>query len=190
MSAGLLVDADRLRRLQLLTDAALSSLELEELLATLLERVRAVLEVDTCAVLLLEEERAELVARAAVGIEEEVEQGVRIPLGEGFAGRVAAERRPVTLDDVDHADVLNPILRAKGIKSLLGVPLLVQNEVIGVLHVGSLTPRRFTEEETELLQLAAERAAMGIEHARLFTLERAARQRIEHVQEITDVALA
>ena len=72
--------------------------------------------------LLLEEDRGELVARAAVGIEEEVEQGVRIPFGKGFAGRVAAERHPVILDDVDHADVLNPILREKGIKSLLGVP--------------------------------------------------------------------
>src|SRR5215510_8950514 len=114
------------RRLQLLTDAALSSLELDELLATLLERVRAVLDVDTCAVLLLDEASGELVARAAVGIEEEVEQGVRIPLGKGFAGRVAAERRPVILDDVDRADVFNPILREKGIKSLLGVPLLVR----------------------------------------------------------------
>lgn len=84
------------------------------------------LDADTCAVLLLDEERQELVARAAVGIEEEVERGVRIPYGRGFAGRVVAERRPVILDDVDHADVLNPILREKGIKSLLGVPLLVR----------------------------------------------------------------
>ena len=48
------------------------------------------------------------------------------------------------LDDVDHADVLNPILREKGIKSLLGVPLLVRGRAIGVLHVGMLTPAQFT----------------------------------------------
>ena len=59
-------------------------------------------------------------ARAAKGIEEEVEQGVRIPLGRGFAGRIAAERRAIAIPDVDHADILNPILREKGIKSLLG----------------------------------------------------------------------
>ena len=190
MSTPLLADADRLRRLQLLTDAALSSLELDELLAVLLERVRSLLEVDTCAVLLLDEERGELVARAAVGIEEEVEQGVRIAVGQGFAGRVAAERRPVVLDDVAHADVLNPILREKGITSLLGVPLLARNDVVGVLHVGSLTPRAFSPEDMELLRLAGERAAMAIEHARLYELERAARRRMEHVQAITDVALA
>jgi K+-sensing histidine kinase KdpD len=161
-----LSDLERLRRLQALTDAALAHLELDELLAALLVRTRELLEVDTCAVLLLDEATDELVARAAVGIEEEVEQGVRIPVGGGFAGRVAAGRSPVILDDVDHADVLNPILREKGIKSMLGVPLLVP-EVIGVLHVGSLTPRAFTAAEVELLELVAARVAIAIERARL-----------------------
>ena len=183
-------DAERLRRLQALTDAALGHLHLEELLAALLERTRDMLETDTCATLLLDEERGELVARAAVGIEEEVEQGVRIPLGRGFAGRVAAEGRPVVLDDVDHADVLNPILREKGIKSMLGVPLRVHGQVIGVVHVGTLTPRKFVKEDIELLQLAADRMSIAISHAHAFEAERSARQRMESVQAITDAALA
>jgi anti-sigma regulatory factor (Ser/Thr protein kinase) len=107
------------------------------------------------------------VARAAKGIEEEVEQGVRLPLGRGFAGRIAAERVPIFIGDVDHADILNPILREKGIRSLLGVPMVVEGALIGVLHVGSLHPRVFTEPDVALLQLAAARAAPAIEHARL-----------------------
>ncbi len=140
--------------------------------------------------LLLDRETNELVARAAVGLEEEVEQGVRIPVGRGFAGRVAADRKPVILDDVDHADVLNPILRQKGIKSMLGVPLLVGGEVIGVLHVGVLRPLIFTEGDVELLQLAGDRAAIAISHARAYDAERAARRRIEHLQSVMDAALA
>ncbi|HEX4692307.1 MAG TPA: SpoIIE family protein phosphatase, partial [Solirubrobacteraceae bacterium] len=101
-------------------------------------------------------------------------QGIQIPLGRGFAGRIAAERRPVVIADVDHADILNPILREKGIKSLLGVPLLVQGRVIGVLHVGSLTPRDFTDDDRDLLQLAAERAALAIEQARVYEQRRVA----------------
>ena len=132
----------------------------------------------------------QLVARAALGIEEEVEQGIRVPVGGGFAGRIAAEKRPVILDDVDHAHVLNPLLREKGIKSMLGVPLVVEGEVHGVLHVGSLRPRAFHDDEVALLQLVADRAALAIEHARLFEAERAARERIEHVQAVTDAALA
>ncbi len=181
---------ERLERLQALTDAALVHLDLEELLSALLERTTELLETDTCAILLLDEERSELVARAAIGIEEEVERGVRIPLGRGFAGRVAAERRPVILDDVDHADVLNPILREKGIKSLCGVPLLVQGESVGVLHVGTLVPWEFTEHDVELLQLAADRAAVAIEYARLFEAERLARERLERLQLVADIALA
>jgi K+-sensing histidine kinase KdpD len=183
-------NADRLRRLQTLTDAALAHLELDALLETLLHRVREALATDTCAVLLLDEQTNELVARAALGIEEEVEQGVRIPVGKGFAGRVAADKRWVVLEDVDHSDVLNPILREKGIKSMLGVPLLVAGQVLGVMHVGTLTPRHFDAEDIDLLQLAGDRAAIAIEHARAYEAERKARQRIEYVQEITDVALA
>jgi K+-sensing histidine kinase KdpD len=165
--ADRLEDFPRLLRLQALTDAALAHLDLEELLAALLLRTREMLEIDTCAVLLLDAETNELVARAAVGIEEEVEQGVRIPVGRGFAGRVAADRRPVILDDVDHADVLNPILRQKGIKSMLGVPLIAGGEVIGVLHVGALSKRLFRADDVELLQLVASRVALAIEKARL-----------------------
>jgi signal transduction histidine kinase len=157
----------RIERVQQVTDAALAHLELEELLEALLLRTRDLLEVDTCAILLLDEERNELVARAAVGIEEEVEQGVRIPVGGGFAGRVAAERKPVILPDVDHAHVLNPILHEKGIKSMLGVPLVVHDQVSGVIHVGTLQPYDFDAGDVDLLQLVAERTAIAIEKARV-----------------------
>jgi signal transduction histidine kinase len=179
-------DAERLRRLQLVTDAALSHLDLNEVLAELLTRIRDVLDADTAAVLLRDELRDELVARAAVGLEEAVEQGVRIPVGAGFAGRIAAERRPIVLDDVDHSDVLNPILREKGVKSLAGVPLVFANDVLGVLHVGMLTPRQFTKDDVELLEVVSDRVALAIEHARLFEAERRGRARLERVQTVME----
>jgi signal transduction histidine kinase len=157
----------RVEDVQAITDVALAHLELDELLTVLLPRIRAILRADTCAVLLTDEEANELVARAALGIEEEVEQGVRVPIGRGFAGRVAASRRPVIIDDLDHADVWNPILRQKGIKSMLGVPLLVGPDVLGVLHVGTLVHRKFRSDDLELLQLVADRVALAIERARL-----------------------
>ena len=183
-------DAERLRRLQLVTDAALSHLDLNHLLAELLTRIRDALGADTAAVLLRDELRDELVARAAVGLEEEVEAGVRIPIGGGFAGSVAAGRRPIVLDDVDHAHVLNPILREKGIKSLVGVPLIFADDVLGVLHVGTLTPRRFTEDDVEFLQIVADRVARAIEHARLFEAERQARTRLEQVHSVVETTAA
>jgi serine phosphatase RsbU (regulator of sigma subunit) len=148
-------------------DSALAYLSLEDLLVELLERIREALAADTAAILLLDPDRRVLVARAARGIEEEVRQGVTIPLGGGFAGRIAAEGRPVAIEDVDHAEILNPILRLKGIRSLLGVPLIVEGRVIGVLHVGTLAQRRFEDEDVRLLQTAGDRAALAIERAQL-----------------------
>ena len=153
----------RLRDIQSITDSALSRLDERELLAELLDRVRDILQADTAAVLLLDAPSRQLIATVAAGLEEEVRQGVRIPLGQGFAGRIAAEGRPVVLDHVDHTTVLNPILWAKGIRSMMGVPMVAGGRVIGVLHVGSLTPRQFSGQDVELLQLAADRAATAVQ---------------------------
>src|SRR5580704_15905091 len=153
----------RLRAIQSITDAALSRLDDHELLTEILERIREILRADTVAVLLLDFSAGQLIATAAAGLEEEVRQGVRIPVGRGFAGRIAAEHRPVLLDRVDHTTVLNPILLAKGIQSMMGVPMVARGRVTGVMHVGSLTPRQFTSHDVELLQLAADRAAAAVQ---------------------------
>jgi GAF domain-containing protein len=153
-----------------ITDAALGYMSLEEMLSELLERIRGSLGVDTAAVLLLDEDRGVLVARAARGLEEEVRQGVQVPLARGFAGRVAAGARPIVIKDLDRADVVNPILRQKGIRSMLGVPIKVEGRVIGVMHIGTLVRRDFDEDDVTLLQLAADRAALGIDNARFSDL--------------------
>jgi serine phosphatase RsbU (regulator of sigma subunit) len=84
---------------------------------------------------------------------------VRVPIGRGFAGRIAAERRPIILDRVDATSVSNPILWQKGIKAMLGVPLVTSGAVIGVLHVGTVGDRKFDEHDVEILQLVADRIA-------------------------------
>ncbi len=153
----------RLRDVQLITDAALSVLDPQALLDALVSRVKEALQADTAAILLLDRPSGQLVATAASGLEEEVRQGVRIPLGKGFAGRIAAERHPVILTEVDHTTVVNPILLAKGIRSLMGAPLLADSAVLGVLHVGTMSRRAFTEDDLNLLQLAADRAALAVQ---------------------------
>jgi serine phosphatase RsbU (regulator of sigma subunit) len=79
----------------------------------------------------------------------------------------------VAIDQVDHSTVFNPILWEKGIASLLGVPLVAAGAVLGVLHVGSPTRRRFTERDARLRQMVADRAALATQ-ARMTQVERAA----------------
>jgi len=154
---------DRLQVLEAITDSALGHLGQDKVMATILARVREVLGADTATVLRHDPSAQLLQAIAASGIEEEVYQNVRIAVGAGFAGRVAAERRPVVLDRVDETTVINVLLRERGLRTLLGVPMLVGDELVGVLHVGSVTPREFPEADVELLQLVAARLALEVQ---------------------------
>ncbi len=166
----------RLEDVQRLNESALAYLDLDGLLAELLNRVTEILQIDTAAVLLVEDDGRTLAARAAKGLEEEVERGFRLPVGRGFAGRVAATRRPVVIADLENSpvEVVNPLLRERGIRSLLGIPLVVEGGLIGVLHVGSLTPREFRESDAELLQMVGDRVALAIERSRLAVQDRIA----------------
>lgn len=166
---------DRWGRIESVTDATLAHLNVEDLLAELLERVRGLFDVDTAVVLLLDASARDLIATAASGIEAEVRQGVHIPVGEGFAGRIAADKKPVILEQIDHTTVVNPILRQRGIRALLGVPLLSSGRVIGVLHVGTLGARRFTQQDVKLLEVVADRIASTIQTRRADVEQTAAR---------------
>jgi phosphoserine phosphatase RsbU/P len=168
----------RLRELEAVTDTALAQLDVEALLEELLRRVRGIVDADTAAVLLLDEAAYELVATAACGIEEEVRQGVRIPVGRGFAGRVAALKAPVALNRIDATTVANPILWEKGIRVMLGVPLMSGDDLIGVLHVGRLRDEPFTRHDEELLAVVAERVA-GATQSRRLAAERSAAAHLE-----------
>ncbi|HEV2712002.1 MAG TPA: GAF domain-containing protein, partial [Gaiellaceae bacterium] len=172
--------SDRILRLESITEAALSHLGLDDLLDALLSRIRELLAVETTSVLLRTGDV--LIPTASKGFEEELGKGIEIPVGRGFAGRVAAERRPILIEDVDEIEVVNPLLREKGLRSLLGVPLLHRGEVIGVVHVGTTRTRRFTPDDVITLQLAADRVAMAISQARVFEAERQARAEAEAAQ--------
>jgi PAS domain S-box-containing protein len=165
-------------RMQSITEAALVDLPFDQLLHELVRRVRDAVEGDTAVILL--EEDGMLHARAAVGLEEEVRERVRVPVGRGFVGRIAKERRPLVLNGLHYDDQVSGYFREKGIRALVGVPLLAgEGRVLGVLHVGSVGPRRFGDDDVRLLQLAAERVALGVERAARMEAERRARAEAE-----------
>lgn len=167
-----------LQRLQALTDTALAHRELDALLPELLERLRDALGADNAAILLLDPDGRHLRVRASRGPEEEVATRVRAPLGQGFAGRIAATRQPLIVDDLASFPVVNPFLW-EALRSVVGVPLLLGEWVLGTLHVGAAEPHRFAQADVQLLQRAAERVALAIERAQLYEAEQAARWQSE-----------
>jgi signal transduction histidine kinase len=170
---------DSVERWQAATDVALAHHSLAEALAELLARIQRMLAVDTVVILLLDDRAGSLRPRAAVGLDQARACEVAIPVGKGFAGRVADECRPLMLEAVAPTDVLNPVLLETGVRSLFGVPVLDHGRVLGVLHVGTREPRRFSDDDSHLLQLAADCLALAFGRDRLYAAEREARATAE-----------
>lgn len=171
-------DDERVKALLAFTDTALSKLSVSELLDEMLERIRVILEVDTVTLLRMDASGENLVATAAVGMEEEIRQGVMVLVGTGFAGTIAARRTAMTVNEVGPETVANPILWEKGLRTIAGAPLLRDEAVIGVVHVARLDPIPFTDVDLQLLSVAAERLVGAVTSVDLAN-ERAAAQVLE-----------
>ena len=188
----------RVLALERVSDVALGQLPLDDLLHEVLQRIGTVLDLDAAAILLTDESGELLVARAAEGVDMAGADGrpIRMRVGDGCAGRVAAEKRTILLDDIGDTDDLDPLFRSTEVSALLGVPLEIEDRVIGVLQVASRHARRFSSDEMRLLELAADRVARAIErtqvneraHQIAETLQRALLP--DRLPEIPGVALA
>ena len=181
--------SEMVQRLQAITDVAIAPLSLENLLRELLNRISEILRANTAAILMMDYQHNCLVVKAAKGLEEAGGE-VSIPIGEGFAGRIALEHQPLIIQQDAYTQVYNPILSQQQIQSLLGVPLLLDNRLIGVIRVGTLLPRQFNQDDVQLLQLVAERAALAIDRARLNEAERAALAQAQEANRLKDEFLA
>jgi len=156
-------------RLQAVADAALTLHHLDELLPTILQRTREVMDADAAAVLLVQDDGSLSLLSADDAASPQRPDRVRADAG--IAGRVLASGEPVLVHDPT-ADVLaDPAVLDAQIASILGVPLLSDGEVVGVIEVGVRSPRYLGAEDIDLLRLTADRVALAIDHARAFGRE-------------------
>jgi GAF domain-containing protein len=170
--------------------AVTSSLDLEQILTTVLEETARVLRTEAGSILLLDEESSELVFEAAVGPRPSEEmKGLRSPLGQGIAGWVAREGQRLLVPDVREDPRFYPgIDEATGFvtRSVLAVPLKVKGKVIGVIEAVNKTEGNFTQADVALLASMAQWAAIAIENAQLFA---ETRQRFEEMAALHDTSL-
>jgi PAS domain S-box-containing protein len=170
--------AQQVGDLQQITEAALSHLGLDDLLPELLARITDALGVEDAAVLLMDDDHETLELRAARGLGDD-EIGFRLAVGTGFGGRVARGRQTLVVEERAHEHLASPALKAANVESVIGAPLILRDEVLGVLQVGSVEPRRFRGHEIALVELAAERAATAIDHARSYEHERSVAETLQ-----------
>jgi K+-sensing histidine kinase KdpD len=164
-----------LERLHYVTDSALAHLTVDELLDERLDRVRDALRVDATAALLFDQDEQTLVVMASHGPDGQRTRGARVTLSASLAAQPSADRRALVVADVTRAAPDLPLMRGEGVTSLMSAPMMVADTMLGLLQVGTREPRAFADEEAQLLQLVADRAALALDRARLYEAERQAR---------------
>jgi serine phosphatase RsbU (regulator of sigma subunit)/anti-sigma regulatory factor (Ser/Thr protein kinase) len=125
--------------------------------------------VDYAAILLTEPGDESLRVGATAGLSPDVRDLLQ-PVGEGFTGAIAADATAAAVEELADGE-LESALREAGALSALGVPMLVEGRVTGVICVATRDKRQFSPEDRSLLQLVAERAALAVEHARVYQRE-------------------
>ena len=160
--------AQRLADVQRVTDVALGRTSLDDLLHGLLSHVNAALKADTTTIFLLDEDQR-FERRASLGSEDEPTNRVLHTVGQSLVHRSVERFEPILLDD---SSGLGDLVDARGVRSVAGVPLLVEGRIVGVLCVGHLKTGAFSSDDVRLLQLVADRAALAIENAHLYEQER------------------
>ena len=172
------LESEDLTALSKVTANAISTLNLEELLNVLLQRIVEVIKADTGVILLIKGDR--LWVRATIGIAEELESGFSVAIGQGFAGTIAASHQPLYIEDVQRdSRIISPVLKQMNICTMMGVPLKRNGNLVGVLHVDWLNHHSFSDRELHLLEITAERCAMAIINAQLYEQTKQLQERLQ-----------
>jgi L-methionine (R)-S-oxide reductase len=140
-------------------------------LKNFLEWLRVYKSVDTVTLLLPVANQQNLGVYATIGLEEEIVKQIRIPMGQGIAGGIAANRKSLIVNDLSAVEIFSPVLRHKGLRSLVGIPLPISQDTVGVLHLGTFQSHQFTESDVEELESFAQRLGSTMADAGLFNGE-------------------
>jgi signal transduction histidine kinase len=158
----------QLRRLHDVTTTALANLPLKQLFENVLSKICEAVESDMAVVLLPDEKANELYVGGAFGPNVEPVQQFRLRVGESLGGRVAEQRRVIQVRNAASDSSIRPELRDLGFQTILGIPLLARQRLVGVLQVGSFSDRPYTDDEIDFIQLVGQQVAIAIDNSSLY----------------------
>jgi diguanylate cyclase (GGDEF)-like protein len=179
-----------MQRIAILYDASqavLSTFDLDEVLQQILLIARDYFHLQNVAILLLDNESGELYVRRQVGWDEGQDKA-RVKVGKGITGAAAQQKRPVYAPDVSKDP--RYIMAAKTTRSELAVPLMVRDQVVGVLDCQSANLNHFDSETVDMLTLFSTQASMALQNARLYSLERRRASQLEAINAIAQQTTA
>jgi len=169
------------------SQAVLSTFDLDEVLRQILVIARDYFHLQNVAILLLDKEKQELHPRCVIGWDPGTEK-IRLPLGRGITGAAARQKRPIYARDVSKD--ANYVSTAQSTQSELAIPLMVRDEVVGVLDCQSENTDHFDNDQIDLLTLFSTQASMALQNARLYSLERQRAKQLEVINAIAQQTTA
>ena len=164
-----------------ISKAITSDLYLEDILKLIVNLTAGVMEAKICALWLLEQETGDLKIRATQAMSQEYLKERSLKIGEGIVGLVAQDKKPVVIPDVkqDNRYKEKKLAEKEKLVSMLSVPMLVKDKVIGVINVYTITPYKFTKSDINLLSAVANQAAVAIENTELIVKTRVIQEELE-----------
>ena len=161
--------ANQLHNLSEVSQAISSNMYLDELLHLFVNMTAETMNYKICTVMLVDKEQGELVIKATQTDNKDYKKKPNLKIGESVSGRAVAEKKPLTVTDLHlHSEYQFPdIAKQAGLRSMASVPLIMKNEVIGVLNCYTEKRHVFVPEELAILQALSTQAALAIEHAKL-----------------------
>jgi len=186
--------AYKARQLESLFDIAqsiIASLNLEEVLRRVTADACRLMQTKVCSLMLLNEKRDRLELRACQGAGPRYLKRPALRVEDSLIGSVVHRRKPVQVYNVQHHDAYRHIelARKEGLVSLLSVPMIVGNDVIGALSVYTATPYRYSVQDTKILSALANLAAIAIENARLHEKTVAVEEQLRHNERLSTLGL-
>lgn len=172
---------NHIEALSKIAQAITSDLYLDDILRLIVAVTAQTLGSKICSLMLLDEKRQELIIRATQSISESYNKKPPLKAGEGIAGKVVVEKRPVAIYDVtkEKEYKYKDIAKKEGLASLLCVPLLVKGSAIGVINLYTSKPHTFTRNEVHMLTAVANQAAMVIENTELMVKSKIIQEELE-----------
>jgi signal transduction protein with GAF and PtsI domain len=173
--------AKQLEMLSTVSETITSNLYLEDILRLIVTVTAELMNSKICSLMLIDEKTETLVLRATQSMSEVYNKKPPLKLGEGIAGRVAVENRPIMVYDVEKEPEYKykEIAKKEGLKSLLSVPLAIKGRVIGALNSYTTKPHKFTKSEAGILMTVARQAALAIENAELMVKTKVIQEELE-----------
>jgi len=159
-----------LRLIEISRDLA-STLDLDTLLDDIVRAAADITKAEAASILLYDDTARQLYFQVATNIDEPTMRGLIVPLDKSIAGWIVLNRKSIRIDDAHKDDRLfSEVDQNIGFstKSLLGIPLITKNKIVGVLEVVNKRRGKFTDPDESMLTVLGAQAAVAIENARLF----------------------